>query len=459
MSGSEYLVPHFQRAWDRPEIIQAPVEHRVPSTHTLPSLDYVTAGVTTLKSLASLEDPWYLHQQQQRDNSSCSHQESHWTGGHHPIHGLSYDHWQSPRPLHHPVDSAYSSDCSSERHMSTFGSPLLHTLSYSPTPNYGDHILGATGLCSFEPDHGYAGGQYIKPDEVEIYANAQCEEAAHSHGQWFLDYTHQPEDGFTPMQPPVDHQSAHTSMMSAENAAPMPLPPLRSPVVHRRRRENRRDPVYRVQPATTRRRSIVSRAPSFSMNRSNVPTPRPFPCPLAPYGCTSSFTAKNEWKRHVYKQHLRTAMWRCKLCPHDAAKGHNEFNRKDLFVQHVRRMHTPKTSTKATTSNKKRSPIKSIKHEPTDIDLDLLADQCCLPLRGLPEETCCLFCDRVFEGPDSFEDRLEHVGTHFEGVKRGANVMVAVEDWRRDQGMEDWLCVTGVGSRRAGHVRLVEAGR
>ncbi|KAK6437679.1 hypothetical protein LTR95_006123 [Oleoguttula sp. CCFEE 5521] len=294
---------------------------------------------------------------------------------------------------------------------------------------------------------------------MQLYVDAQPEEAAHGDNAWYPDYTHQPEEGFTPMRAPIGHQTAHTSTLPSAQTPPASVAPPRSPVVRRRRGESLRDSTRRDRPATARRRSIVSRAPPFSMNRSNVPTPRPFPCPLAPYGCTSSFTAKNEWKRHVYKQHLRTAVWRCKFCPDNSTKGHNEFNRKDLFVQHVRRMHTPKASGKATTSSKKRTSVKSIKHETTDIDLDILADQCCLSLRGLPENTCCLFCDRVFEGPGSFEDRLEHVGTHLEGVKRGSTAIVAVEDWRRDQGMEDWLCATRLGLQSAGAVRLVDGGR
>ncbi|KAK1918458.1 hypothetical protein P3342_001376 [Pyrenophora teres f. teres] len=41
---------------------------------------------------------------------------------------------------------------------------------------------------------------------------------------------------------------------------------------------------------------------------------RPFPCPLAAYGCTSNFPSKNEWKRHVSTQHIKLTYWRCDLC-------------------------------------------------------------------------------------------------------------------------------------------------
>nr|OQO22211.1 hypothetical protein B0A51_10279 [Rachicladosporium sp. CCFEE 5018] len=343
--------------------------------------------------------------------------------------------------------------------MSTFGSPPLHTISYSAAPSYDDHILESTGMCNFEHNHAYASAQYITPGEVELYVDARPEDAAHGENPWFPDYTHHPEEGFTPMQEPLGHQTSHKSTLDVAETSAVPLPPPRSLDVRRRRRDSRRESAHCNPPATSRRRSIIARTHTFSMNRSNVPTPRPFPCPLAPYGCTSSFTAKNEWKRHVYKQHLRTAVWRCKFCPDNSTKGHNEFNRKDLFVQHAKRMHTLKSSSKVMPGNKKRTPVKSIKHETADIDLDELADQCCLSLRGLPENTCCLFCDRVFEGPGSFEDRLEHEGTHLEGVKRGSNAMVAVEDWRRDQGMEDWLCATRLGVQSAGAVRLAEGGR
>ncbi|KAB8294846.1 hypothetical protein EYC80_006807 [Monilinia laxa] len=85
-------------------------------------------------------------------------------------------------------------------------------------------------------------------------------------------------------------------------------------------------------------------------------------------GCGSTFASKNEWKRHVSSQHLNLQAWVCTLgscgkvplSSHPGAmkgalkrsggkaaveRGYQirgaEFNRKDLFTQHLRRMHAP----------------------------------------------------------------------------------------------------------------------
>ncbi|KPI44897.1 uncharacterized protein AB675_2514 [Cyphellophora attinorum] len=71
------------------------------------------------------------------------------------------------------------------------------------------------------------------------------------------------------------------------------------------------------------------------------------PCPFHAFACPAVFPSKNEWKRHTLSQHLRLGFYRCSLgsCAIDhpsgvtQARGYNDFNRKDLFVQHLRRMH------------------------------------------------------------------------------------------------------------------------
>ena len=65
---------------------------------------------------------------------------------------------------------------------------------------------------------------------------------------------------------------------------------------------------------------------------------RPFPCAFAFAGCNSTFGSKNEWKRHIASQHLCLQYYRCSQCPQSVNEGKgNEFNRKDLFTQHLRR--------------------------------------------------------------------------------------------------------------------------
>ncbi|KAI4762548.1 hypothetical protein E4T52_04026 [Aureobasidium sp. EXF-3400] len=66
-----------------------------------------------------------------------------------------------------------------------------------------------------------------------------------------------------------------------------------------------------------------------------------YPCPFLPYGCPASFSSKNEWKRHLNTQHLSLSTYRCDLCipkPSSSSSPQqtNDFNRKDLFIQHLR---------------------------------------------------------------------------------------------------------------------------
>ncbi|TGO87136.1 hypothetical protein BPOR_0247g00010 [Botrytis porri] len=105
---------------------------------------------------------------------------------------------------------------------------------------------------------------------------------------------------------------------------------------------------------------------------------RAFICVFNFAGCESTFASKNEWKRHVSSQHLNFQAWVCTLgsCGKVPLSSHSgsgsamrkggeenpnsnlngnvkvnapgygevkgaEFNRKDLFTQHLRRMHAP----------------------------------------------------------------------------------------------------------------------
>ena len=71
---------------------------------------------------------------------------------------------------------------------------------------------------------------------------------------------------------------------------------------------------------------------------------RPFSCLFRRYGCPQTFGSKNEWARHIRVQHLRVEVWRCDLgrCGAELSeddRGGHIFDRKDLFIQHLRRIH------------------------------------------------------------------------------------------------------------------------
>jgi hypothetical protein len=167
---------------------------------------------------------------------------------------------------------------------------------------------------------------------------------------------------------------------------------------------------------------------------------RAFPCPLAAYGCTSNFSSKNEWKRHVSTQHIKLGYWRCDLCPPstDSNDAHtlyyNDFNRKDLFTQHLRRMHAaPKDKSSRTQKDYPVSEENLPKHQA----------RCNLQLRDPPQHSTCLFCERIFVGATSWDERMEHVGRHLE--KDGSRLeMLDPATWNVDEKLERYLIDEGL---------------
>ncbi|CAK7225978.1 hypothetical protein SBRCBS47491_006071 [Sporothrix bragantina] len=92
-----------------------------------------------------------------------------------------------------------------------------------------------------------------------------------------------------------------------------------------------------------------------------------FGCRFSFAGCTETFSTKNEWKRHACSQHVVPEYW---FCAHVDCKYAKHFVRKDLFMQHLWRMHTPvelkKERDKPEKSMKKDTQIKSEQTEQTE---------------------------------------------------------------------------------------------
>ncbi|KAL8997668.1 MAG: hypothetical protein Q9188_006269, partial [Gyalolechia gomerana] len=183
---------------------------------------------------------------------------------------------------------------------------------------------------------------------------------------------------------------------------------------------------------------------------------RPFHCSFRRYGCTSTFGSKNEWKRHVSSQHLCPGIYRCDIgacvphsapdtsqsnntndpnpCSQQSSSGwsHNDFNRKDLFTQHIRRMHGPGSTSRSA-------------KEAFENTLDTIRRRCWIPLRDSPPKSICGYCAPdssrsdstststgitspnnisagavvvrkpiTFSGKGSWDERMEHVGRHLE---------------------------------------------
>lgn len=169
-----------------------------------------------------------------------------------------------------------------------------------------------------------------------------------------------------------------------------------------------------------------SRNPSSSANRRA----KVFICSFKRYGCDSTFGSKNEWKRHINSQHIKKSFWRCDLgnCNVSQQQRHprvpNDFNRKDLFMQHVRRMHAPWGRAAAPSSRKKDQFEKQI---------ILVTNRCHVRLRNPPPKSRCGFCSSTFT---NWEMRLEHVGRHYEQGAPGEEA--------EDPDLRDWALNEGV---------------
>lgn len=141
--------------------------------------------------------------------------------------------------------------------------------------------------------------------------------------------------------------------------------------------------------------------------------------------------------------------------PTATGNGHNDFNRKDLFTQHVRRMHGPP----ATAPRAEKDAF--------DVSLEATRERCWKPLRDPPPRSTCGFCchgkdgdceadddptegkEVVFEGTGAWDERMEHVGKHLEQGETGE---------REDEGLRDWMVGEGLVGKERGAWRVVGCG-
>lgn len=163
---------------------------------------------------------------------------------------------------------------------------------------------------------------------------------------------------------------------------------------------------------------------------------RPFPCAFAFAGCTSTFGSKNEWKRHISSQHLCLTYYRCSSCPQNTAEGKgNEFNRKDLFTQHLRRMHAPFAIKKAIAKGDSKLQLEWESH------VKEMQQSCLVTRRQPPQRSACPKpdCASVFEGPTSWDEWTEHVGRHMEkGEASRLGVDRLLAKWALAENIIEW---------------------
>ncbi|EZF70942.1 hypothetical protein H105_06858 [Trichophyton soudanense CBS 452.61] len=114
----------------------------------------------------------------------------------------------------------------------------------------------------------------------------------------------------------LTHKRVKYNEIKADSSVSIPSPPLSPSGSESGVRKNRAKPKQRQSPVskrTTRRTPPKSSSFSIPRNRQSA-ADRIFTCVFAPYGCTSSFASKNEWKRHVLSQHLQLGFYRCDQC-------------------------------------------------------------------------------------------------------------------------------------------------
>lgn len=138
---------------------------------------------------------------------------------------------------------------------------------------------------------------------------------------------------------------------------------------------------------------------------------RPLNCVFDFAGCTATFGSKNEWKRHVSSQHIMITYWVCTdaACVRaDPRKGGAVFNRKDLFTQHVRRMHVPEAY---------REAVEKKVHDPAwESILRSMQDAAERKRCEMPSYMRCPAkgCGAEFHGMNAWDERMEHVARHLD---------------------------------------------
>ncbi|KXL46649.1 hypothetical protein M433DRAFT_206941 [Acidomyces richmondensis BFW] len=359
-----------------------------------------------------------------------------------------------------PSDSGFSSSYfgRSDTENTPFSSPETRYASYTPD----------TTVCenqAFNDNDGqrtYEAGDYMAPrpcvalHEVQFLADAQVENGTFEDA--LVAYTFQ--EGYHPLQ---DQNLGPETLVVASHdhcVEDMDRSAARrtTPVLRRRRSSYRqRSTLAPYLPSKTGKRPLLGkRSTSHEGHHANTQiTPhRSFPCPFIVYGCKSTFDSKNEWKRHVITQHMQLGYWRCDQCPKSDRKP-NDFNRKDLFIQHVRRMHSPGVDEK---KSKRRASgnIRGGKSEMEDQAEAEVAQRCYHKQRSPPEKSACIFCNKEFDGPNSWEERLEHIGKHMESTKKDGKYPVHPKQWRFDGTMEEYLAREGLITQRDGQWELTD---
>lgn len=371
-----------------------------------------------------------------------------------------------PSPTLSGPTSSYYSSAASDRQSTPLSPPDSAFATWSPEIVHADHYgfaFGGGHGPSSEPKHS-VGYPCVALHDVQSYEDMQLDNLAYDDDTAFYgSYASATHEGYQPVEPAseIADSGVETEQDSKEDDDYTP----HSPNLRRRRPQGTRAVTSPRAPSKITKRSGHTRRSSAPQPRktssgyssvSAGPSNRAFACALAPYGCDSTFGSKNEWKRHVNTQHMRLYYWRCDQC--DNNKKPNDFNRKDLFIQHVRRMHPVETISTSTKKTTKQSG-KPIKGTSEDHALSVLAERCFKQDRSPPTESGCHFCEATFEDIDDasqapWDKRLEHIAHHMENGKKDQAGPANPASWQVDARLEPWLVKNGivVGTVGGGYV-------
>jgi hypothetical protein len=354
--------------------------------------------------------------------------------------------YRYPSPTDSGHSSAYNCRGHSDCQSSPWSSPHLSAARRSPESLYLDRSGCGVG---FRQSHDQIGGSIMEPcvalHDVQGYADAQPETTQFEDEPGFYAL---PQEGFEPMEQELEaHTPVHSEVngvvngnVSVHRDANSP----ESPNIRRRRPTGARSPTTSskvTKRPSSRRSSSFSKINghknhSYCASASN----RAFPCPFAIYNCTATFGAKNEWKRHVNTQHMQTGYWRCDQCDQSDRKP-NDFNRKDLFIQHVRRMHALELEKP---SKPKANSSRPAKNDPEEREMNAIASRCFMAIRQPPKDCSCIVCGATFTGEGAWDERLEHIGKHWEAMKKENEEPNEPKDWQEDHVLHEFLGQQGI---------------
>ncbi|KAL5048364.1 hypothetical protein BDW71DRAFT_177531 [Aspergillus fruticulosus] len=250
-----------------------------------------------------------------------------------------------------------------------------------------------------------------------------------------------------------------------EHKAPKPT---RKPSTRNETTRNRIQKLTSKTPRKTPAKPSRAEAATTSDQTPKKTTDRRFECCFARYGCESTFPSKNEWKRHVSSQHIQQGFYRCDIgrcslnnrspsptdpriptsCssqtpPTPPTLLINDFNRKDLFIQHQRRMHSPwNTNSSTPKSSRKASSASQTEKDSFEASLETVAKRCWRQVREPPTLSHCGFCDMEFSGVNAWKERMEHVSRHYEKRDPGPEKEdMPLRQWAEENGIV--RCVDG----------------